>query len=62
MKVSEIIKETPRCSASPQPQTSLAKESEMETPKEIFLKDYKMPDYYFNKVGKYAIDHRIIFI
>ncbi|KMZ62853.1 Puromycin-sensitive aminopeptidase [Zostera marina] len=42
--------DTSSCSASTQPQISLAKESEMETPKEIFLKDYKMPDYYFSKV------------
>lgn len=34
----------------------------METPKEIFLKDYKVPDYYFSKVGMYAIDYRKIYI
>lgn len=58
----QLIKDTSSCSASTQPQISLAKESEMETPKEIFLKDYKMPDYYFSKVGMYAIDYRKIYI
>lgn len=28
-------------------------ESKMDTPKEIFLKDYKMPDYYFDTVQIY---------
>ncbi|KAI3990707.1 hypothetical protein MKX01_023007 [Papaver californicum] len=38
------------CSVATQPQPSQAEESKMDTPKEIFLKDYKMPNYYFDTV------------
>lgn len=31
----------------------------MDTPKEIFLKDYKMPDYYFDTVQIYL---KLIFL
>ncbi|PIA34216.1 hypothetical protein AQUCO_03800066v1 [Aquilegia coerulea] len=35
------------CSVATQP---ISTEAKMEAPKEIFLKDYKMPEYYFDKV------------
>ncbi|MQL77483.1 hypothetical protein Taro_009884, partial [Colocasia esculenta] len=38
------------CSVATQPVPSQTEESKMDTPKEIFLKDYKMPDYYFDSV------------
>ncbi|KAK1309418.1 hypothetical protein QJS10_CPA09g01731 [Acorus calamus] len=37
------------CSVATQPAPNI-EESKMDTPKEIFLKDYKMPDYYFDSV------------
>lgn len=38
------------CSVATQPASAQSEESEMEAPKEIFLKDYKKPSYYFDKV------------
>ncbi|KAJ6821495.1 puromycin-sensitive aminopeptidase isoform X1 [Iris pallida] len=38
------------CSVATQPLPSETEGSKMDTPKEIFLKDYKMPDYYFETV------------
>ncbi|KAJ4832982.1 Puromycin-sensitive aminopeptidase [Turnera subulata] len=38
------------CSVATQPVPKQAEESDMEAPKEIFLKDYKLPDYYFDTV------------
>lgn len=38
------------CSVATKPQPSQIEEPEMDTPKEIFLKDYKMPDYLFDTV------------
>ncbi|RZC70935.1 hypothetical protein C5167_034106 [Papaver somniferum] len=38
------------CSVATQPQPSQAEEFKMDTPKEIFLKDYKTPNYYFDTV------------
>ncbi|CAI9094101.1 OLC1v1029768C1 [Oldenlandia corymbosa var. corymbosa] len=38
------------CSVATEPLPKQVEESEMETPKEIFLKDYKKPDYYFDSV------------
>lgn len=38
------------CSVSTEPFPKQIEEPEMEAPKEIFLKDYKQPDYYFDKV------------
>ncbi|XP_020261434.1 puromycin-sensitive aminopeptidase isoform X2 [Asparagus officinalis] len=38
------------CSVATQPVPSQTEESKMDSPKEIFLKDYKMPDYYFDTV------------
>ncbi|KAF6162226.1 hypothetical protein GIB67_008355 [Kingdonia uniflora] len=44
------------CSVATQPLPTQSEESKMDTPKEIFLKDYKMPDYYFDKVDlKFAL-------
>lgn len=39
------------CSVATQPLPSPTDESNMDAPKEIFLKDYKMPDYYFDTVN-----------
>ncbi|KAF9600198.1 hypothetical protein IFM89_005022 [Coptis chinensis] len=44
------------CSVTTQPQLAEVEENKMDTPKEIFLKDYKMPDYYFDK-GRAQICH-----
>ncbi|KAL9663842.1 hypothetical protein QQ045_019234 [Rhodiola kirilowii] len=38
------------CSVATEPLPEQVEESKMETPKEIFLKDYKQPDYYFDTV------------
>ncbi|XP_050378743.1 puromycin-sensitive aminopeptidase isoform X2 [Argentina anserina] len=38
------------CSVATETVPEQVEESKMGTPKEIFLKDYKMPDYYFDKV------------
>lgn len=38
------------CSFATETLKKPVEESEMDTPKEIFLKDYKMPDYYFDTV------------
>ncbi|KAK9144903.1 hypothetical protein Sjap_004806 [Stephania japonica] len=53
-KSSSGIKQTSRrttCSVATQPPPAKSGESKMDTPKEIFLKDYKMPDYYFDSVS-----------
>ncbi|KAJ0970270.1 hypothetical protein J5N97_023147 [Dioscorea zingiberensis] len=38
------------CSVATEPPPAQVEGSEMDTPKEVFLRDYKMPDYYFDKV------------
>lgn len=38
------------CSVATEPLPKQVEESKMETPKEIFLKDYKLPEYYFDTV------------
>ncbi|KAG8382213.1 hypothetical protein BUALT_Bualt05G0053300 [Buddleja alternifolia] len=38
------------CSVATEPLAKQVEESTMDTPKEIFLKDYKQPDYFFEKV------------
>ncbi|CAL5000506.1 unnamed protein product [Urochloa decumbens] len=38
------------CSVATEPPPAATEEPEMDTPKEIFLKDYKKPDYFFDKV------------
>ncbi|KAL0920521.1 hypothetical protein M5K25_009661 [Dendrobium thyrsiflorum] len=38
------------CSVATQPLPAQSEELKMDAPKEIFLKDYKMPDYYFDTV------------
>ncbi|KAI4326935.1 hypothetical protein L6164_019449 [Bauhinia variegata] len=38
------------CSVATESSPKQVEESKMETPREIFLKDYKMPDYYFDTV------------
>ncbi|KAL5538266.1 hypothetical protein UlMin_045973 [Ulmus minor] len=38
------------CSVATEASRKEVEESKMDTPKEIFLKDYKMPDYYFDTV------------
>ncbi|KAJ4712047.1 puromycin-sensitive aminopeptidase-like [Melia azedarach] len=38
------------CSVATETSPKQVEESKMDTPKEIFLKDYKMPDYYFDTV------------
>lgn len=38
------------CSVATETVPEQVEESKMGTPKEIFLKDYKMPDYYFDTV------------
>lgn len=53
-------KEVPRrfiCSVATEPLAKEAQDSKMEAPKEIFLKDYKKPDYYFDTVElKFLLD------
>ena len=39
------------CAVATEDLPKQAEESKMETPKEIFLKDYKKPDYYFDTVS-----------
>jgi len=39
------------CAVATEDLPKQVEESEMETPKEIFLKDYKKPDYYFDTVS-----------
>lgn len=39
------------CSVATEPITKQVDEPNMDVPKEIFLKDYKLPDYYFDTVG-----------
>lgn len=46
----KIFRKALRCAVSTQAQAPQTEESKMETPKEIFLKDYKMSEYYFDKV------------
>ena len=41
------------CSVATESVPKEAQESKMDTPKEIFLKDYKMPNYYFDTVCKH---------
>ncbi|MED6191461.1 Puromycin-sensitive aminopeptidase [Stylosanthes scabra] len=44
------------CSVATEDLAKEVQEPKMETPKEIFLKDYKMPDYYFDTVAlKFAL-------
>ena len=38
------------CSVATEPLSKQVEESKMDAPKEIFLKDYKSPDYYFDTV------------
>ncbi|KAK3010311.1 hypothetical protein RJ639_011381 [Escallonia herrerae] len=38
------------CSVATEPLPKQVEESKMDTPKEIFLRDYKLPDYYFDTV------------
>ena len=38
------------CSVSTEPPPAATEEPEMDSPKEIFLKDYRKPDYLFDKV------------
>ncbi|KAG6781087.1 hypothetical protein POTOM_013970 [Populus tomentosa] len=38
------------CAVATEPLPKQVEESNMDTPKEIFLKDYKLPDYYFDSV------------
>ncbi|XP_065858315.1 puromycin-sensitive aminopeptidase isoform X2 [Euphorbia lathyris] len=38
------------CSVATEPLPKQVEESNMDAPKEIFLKDYKLPDFYFDKV------------
>ena len=38
------------CSVATESLPKQVEESNMDMPKEIFLKDYKLPDYYFDKV------------
>ena len=40
------------CAVATEPLPKQVEESKMDTPKEIFLKDYKLPDYYFDSVCK----------
>ncbi|KAH9605880.1 hypothetical protein KSS87_011575 [Heliosperma pusillum] len=45
------------CSVVTEPLPTQAEELNMDTPKEIFLRDYKKPDYYFDTVDlKYLLD------
>lgn len=39
------------CSVATDTLPKQTEESEMDTPKEIFLRDYKLPDYYFDTVN-----------
>ncbi|KAJ6426570.1 hypothetical protein OIU84_022216 [Salix udensis] len=39
------------CAVATEPLPKQVDDSKMETPKEIFLKDYKLPDHYFDSVG-----------
>ncbi|KAK9716600.1 hypothetical protein RND81_06G244800 [Saponaria officinalis] len=51
------------CSVGTAPLTNQAEESNMEAPKEIFLKDYKKPDYYFDTVDlKFLLDEEKTFV
>lgn len=38
------------CSVATEATPKQVEESQMDAPKEIFLKDYKLPDYYFDTV------------
>ena len=38
------------CSVATEPPPAATEEPDMDAPKEIFLKDYKAPDYYFDTV------------
>lgn len=52
-KLFQRARETSRrliCSVATEPLPKRVEESEMDAPKEIFLKDYKSPDYYFDTV------------
>jgi len=40
------------CAVATEPLPKQVEESKMDAPKEIFLKDYKLPDYYFDSVCK----------
>jgi aminopeptidase N len=40
------------CAVATEPLPKQVEESKMDTPKEIFLKDHKLPDYYFDSVWK----------
>jgi hypothetical protein len=41
------------CSVATEPPPSTTEEPEMDLPKEIFLKEYKKPDYLFDSVTTY---------
>lgn len=44
------------CSVAAEAAPKPVEESKMDTPKEVFLKDYKLPDYYFDTVYTYSYD------
>ena len=41
------------CSVATEPPPAATEKPEMDSPKEIFLKDYRKPDYLFDKVTIY---------
>ncbi|KAG5058586.1 hypothetical protein JHK86_013582 [Glycine max] len=58
---SERVKQVSRrliCSVATEDLPKEVEKSNMETPREIFLKDYKMPDYYFDTEEDYHLDAR----
>ncbi|XP_009786061.1 puromycin-sensitive aminopeptidase [Nicotiana sylvestris] len=51
------------CSVATEPLPKEVEESKMEAPKEIFLKDYKQPDYYFDTVDlKFSLGEESTFV
>lgn len=49
------------CSVATEDLPKQVEEPKMETPKEIFLKDYKMPDYYFDTVSLEELSDHVSF-
>lgn len=49
------------CSVATEDLAKQVEEPKMGTPREIFLKDYKMPDYYFESVSLQEFIHYVSF-
>jgi hypothetical protein len=52
---SKFLSKRTSCSVATEPPPAATEEPEMDLPKEIFLKDYKKPDYLFDTVTRLSL-------